>query len=161
MAGRKSLSKSVGFERRETATAARLYDADDSGIPVEAPVEAEDALDPIALHHREMQRIACGQLAVREQDCLAALDRREIDRKHLVDDAEDRLERRLYRVAPVDGRVAMQDFLQHLGIRDQLLALAHQRFEQALRVRLVRVRGTDKVHRNVRVDEHHHSPPAP
>jgi hypothetical protein len=49
--------------------------------------------------------------------------------QHLIDDAQQSVERWLDGVTAVDGDVTMQDLLQDLGVGDEALALIDQPFE--------------------------------
>jgi hypothetical protein len=58
----------------------------------------------------------------------------------------------------INGHVAVQDLLQHLGSGDQTLGLDNGALEQCAGGILVGMRGADQVHRDVRVDEDHTEP---
>ena len=75
-------------------------------------------------HHREMHRIAHGEMLVAKYNLFGALDNRPVHRKDFVDCIQKRVEGWLDVVAAIDGDIAMQDFLQHFGVGDQALALA-------------------------------------
>ena len=62
------------------------------------------------------KRIACRELFALEENCLRTLDGAPIDGPDVIDDAEQRVECGLDRIAPADRGVAMQDLLQHLGV---------------------------------------------
>jgi hypothetical protein len=64
------------------------------------------------------------------------------DVKHVIDDAEQSVERRLDSVPAIDRHVAMKDFLQNLGVGDQALAIIDQFFQQSLGIALMWVRST-------------------
>jgi len=84
-----------------------------------------------------------------------AVDGFKIDREHFVNQTEECVESRLDGVAPFQGHVAVQDFLQNLGIRDQTLVIGDTALENLLSVALVRMHGTHEVHGNVGVNENH------
>ena len=73
--------------------------------------------------------------------------------KYVVNNAQDHLKGRPDGLPLVDGGVAMQDLLQHFRIRDQTLARRNQTLQQDLCFRLVRMRCSDEVHRDVGIDE--------
>lgn len=50
-----------------------VTDADDTGDAIEAAVEAQDAVDLVALHHRHVQGVAGGQARGRDEQPLRAL----------------------------------------------------------------------------------------
>ena len=56
---------------------------------------------------------------------------------HLIYDTEQCIKSRLNRVAPVDGDINVQDFLQYLGIGNKTLTVGNQFLEQTLCVSLV------------------------
>jgi hypothetical protein len=94
----------------------------------------------VLLHDGEMDGITRRERPMSEDNLFGTLGSGSRNIKHLVDDPEQSVECRLDGVAPVDGDVAMQDLLQHLGIGDEALAVIDQLFEQSLRVALVGVR---------------------
>ena len=77
----------------------------------------------------------------------------ERDREDLFDRTQDRVEGGLDGIPAIEGDIPVEDFLENLGISDQSLAGAEGRFQQLTRPCLVRMGGTDQVHRNIRVDE--------
>ncbi len=83
------------------------------------------------------------------------------DVKHLIDDAQQSVERRLDGVPAVNGDVPMQDLLQDLGVGDEALAIIDQLFEPSLSVALVGVRRAHQIHGNVRIDQNHGCAPDP
>jgi hypothetical protein len=97
------------------------------------------------------RRETCG----REQNRLRTFDAEKIDGKHLVDDSQKRLERRLDRVETLDGRIAMKELLEYLGVSHQTLTLGSEPFEKSLCVGLVRMGRSDEVHGHIRIDEDH------
>ena len=106
-------------------------------------------------HDRDMQRVTGRECRGPEHDVARAVQRFHRDRENLVDDAEESVERRLNRVAPVNRDVPMQDLLQHFHVDDQPSIVDREAFEEPLRVGLVRMRGADEVHRDVRIDQNH------
>src|SRR5207237_4284173 len=89
---------------------------------VEAAVEAHDAIHPMLLHDSHMKGIARRQVAIAEHQCFCGLNGGNIDRKDLVDNPVQKIEGRLNRFAPVDGRVPMQNLLKNCGSRDEPVA---------------------------------------
>lgn len=67
------------------------------------------------------------------------------------------VERRLNCVASVDGYVAMNNLLEHLGVGNESIAPERDALEESLCINLVWVSRTDEIHRHVRVDENHDS----
>jgi hypothetical protein len=110
---------------------------------VKPRVKAQDLLDAMLFHNGEVYGIAGGKMTVSLHNLLGPLHRCPIVRQHLINDAEQRIECRLDGVGPVDSGIAVQDFLQHLGIRYQPLALAHQFLKQSLGIALMEVRSAD------------------
>ena len=80
---------------------------------------------------------------------------REIDREDLVHEAQHGIEGRLDRVEAVDGDVAMENLLEHLGVGHEALPLGDAALQEPLRVRLQGMRGPHQVHGDVGVDEDH------
>ncbi len=134
---------------------ALLRDAGDSRKAVEPRVEAQEARDPLALHDGEVKRIPRGQPGVPEHDAFGALDVGKLDRVDPIDDAEQRVEGGLDRVATIDRRVPVEDLLQDFDVRREPFPLREGPLEQPLGVALVRVRRADEIHRDVRIDEDH------
>jgi len=62
-------------------------------------------------------------VAIAEHQCLCGLDGGDVNRKDLVDDPVQKIEGRLNRFEPVDGRVPMQNLLKNFGIRDEPFAI--------------------------------------
>jgi len=132
-----------------------LRKARDPGKGVESGIEGQDPLDPMLLHHGEMHRIACGQLVVSQDNSLRAFHIFLINRQHLIHNRKQCVESQLDCVPAVDGNVTVQNFLEHLGIGDQWLAVRDQPFENSLCVGLVHVRRADKIHWDIRIDQNH------
>jgi hypothetical protein len=80
-------------------------------------------------HDGEMDGITRRQPSMSQDNLLGPFGGRPREVKHLIDDAEESVERRLDGVAAVDGDVPMQDLLQDLGVGDQALAVINQLFE--------------------------------
>ena len=91
---------------------------------VEAGIEAQDLLDPVLLHNCQMDSIAGGEATIAENDLLGALKSVSVDRQDFVHGLQDRVVSRLDVMVAIEGRIAMEDFLQHLGIGDQTPAFA-------------------------------------
>lgn len=90
-----------------------------------------------------------------QEDFFRAFGRSSIDGHNLIHDSEQGIERRLNGVTPVDCDVAMQNFLEHLGIRHESLPITDDFFQRSLRVNLVRMGRSDEIHRNVRIHQNH------
>ena len=82
-----------------------------TGQTVKVAVEAHDPLDPVVAHHRQVNGISRGQIRVADDDLACLLNDLEIDRQNLVDDLEYDLETRVDGISPVDGDIAVEDFL--------------------------------------------------
>src|SRR5687767_12544811 len=100
-----------------------------------------------------MNRVPGGESVSTEQDRFRALDVDELNRKDLVDETEQRIERRLDRVEAPDCGIPMQDLLEYLRIADQLLLASDQRGQRLLRDDLVGMRRSHEIHGHIRVDE--------
>src|SRR5450759_1962103 len=96
-----------------------LVQACNTWKPIKSCVETEDPLDAMLLHNGKMQGIPRRQSRRPQYDRLGALDRRQIDRKHLIDDSKHGIERRLDGLAAVDGDISMQNLLQYFYVRHQ------------------------------------------
>ena len=162
MTGSSSLaghSADAGVSRpHRSADCFALSHASDARVSIEALVKGQDAIDAVALHHGKMECIARGQPSVPEDYGLGSLHRHKIDREDLVHDAKKRLERWMYRLATFNRRVPMKDLLHNLRIRYELLSLVDQPFQEPSCVLFVRVGRAHQVHRDIGVDENHHSP---
>jgi hypothetical protein len=112
-------------------------------------------------HDGYVQGVACRHLWASHEDIFRAICRRCIYSQHLIDNSQQGVESRLDRVAAIYRDVAMQDFLKHLGVGNQALAIADEFFDQSLRVGFMRMRSADQIHGDVRVDENHECVPVP
>jgi hypothetical protein len=135
-------------------------DSRDAGKTVETRVEAHDHRDSSPLHDGQVQRIPGGEPRVAEHDALGAVGIGELDGEDLVGDAQERIEGGLDRVAPVDGDIAVEDLLEHLGARDEGLLPSQGALEHLLRIPFVGVLGAHQVHRDVRVEKNHRAEPS-
>jgi hypothetical protein len=124
-------------------------EANDAWEAVESRIEAHDPPDPMRVHDRQVQRVAGRQANGSEHNGLGSLDDCAINRKDLIDDTEQGVERRLDRVTAVDGDVAMQNLLEDLRVRHETLASRDRLFQESLCVGLVGVRRPHEIHRNV------------
>jgi hypothetical protein len=136
--------------------AARSGESLDSRVAVVVGVEAQDRPDVVAVHDREVQRVASGEPVTSQDDALGGLDLVQRHREDLVHDAEERVERRLDRVEAVHSRVAAENLLQHLGVRHETFSGDDEIVQSTRRASLVRMFRPDQVHRHVRVDEDGH-----
>src|SRR4030095_4375020 len=138
-----------GFHRAPSAPAR------DAGITVESGIERHDLFDAVFLTDRDVHRLTGEQWAAPEYYPLGAVDHRRVDRKDLINDSEQSIEGGLYRIAPIDRNISMQDLLHDLGVGYQSAPLADALLQQTLRVRFMRMRSSHEVHGNVRVDQDH------
>jgi len=86
------------------------------------------------LHDREVYGVASGEFRRSEDDLPGALHIGRSDGKHLIDNAEQRVERRLDRVAPLDRDVPMEDLLQNLGVGHEPSSVEHAALQELLRI---------------------------
>src|SRR4029450_2194712 len=105
-----------------------------------------------------MNGVSSGQLRVAKDDRLGLLDDGQVDRQHLVRQAQQGIEGRLDRLPPVDRPLPVPGLLAHFGVRGQALALRNAGLQQPPRVGLVRVGSPHEVHWDVGVNEDHSGP---
>jgi len=106
-------------------------------------------------HDGEMESITRRQPSMSQDNLLGTLGGGPRDVKHLIDDAQQSVKRRLDGVPAVDGDIPMQDLLQDLGVGDEALAVSDQLFQQSLCVTLVGMRRAHEIHRDVRINQNH------
>jgi hypothetical protein len=90
-----------------------------------------------------------------EDNLFRTLHHHLIDWQDLIHNMHQSVEGWLNRVTPLDGNLAMQDFLKHFGVRHQSSTIQYDFLEQVLGVCFVAVRRAYKIHRNVRIDQNH------
>ncbi len=112
-------------------------------------------------HDGEMESMTRRQPSMSQDNLLGTLGGGPRNVKHLIDDAEQSVERRLDGVPAIDGDVPMQDLLQDLGVGDEALAVIDQLFEPSLCVTLVGVRRAHEIHGDVRINQNHGCAPDP
>src|ERR1700726_2252193 len=115
----------------------------------------------MVVHDGEMHGITRRKLPIPQDNLFRTLCDRPINSQHLIHDAEQTVERWLDCVAAVDSDVAVQDLLENLGVRNQVLAIADRLFEQSSRVALVGMRSANQIHGDIRVDQNHGCAPVP
>ena len=115
----------------------------------------------MVFHDGEMNRISRRDPAMPEDNLLGTFRDGPVNRQHLIDNAKQSVKGRLDGVAAVDRDVTVQDFLEHLRVSNQPLAITDQLLQQVLSVALVSMSRTDEVHRNVRVHQDHCCEPIP
>jgi len=76
-----------------------------------------------------------------------------IDRQYLVCNPQQSVECRLNCFPTIYRNVAVQDFLEHLSVRNQTLAVADQFFKHPLRVGFVRMRCADQIHGDIAISK--------
>lgn len=108
-----------------------------------------------------MHRVAGRKLSISQNNLLRTLHHDAVHRQHLIDDTEQSVESWLNCVAAIDCNISVQDFLQDLGIGNQTLTVGDQLLEQTLRVRFVRMRCANQIHRDIGVDQNHGRGPVP
>jgi len=132
-----------------------LYEARDSRKSVEASVKTEDLRDLMFFHDGQVDRIACGDAGMPQDDLFGSLSGGAVDSKHFIGNSKQSVKRRLYRFASIDGHVSMHDFLKHLSVCHQALALADGLLKKPSRVGLVGMGRANQIHWDIGVDEDH------
>lgn len=80
---------------------------------------------------------------------------------HQVNDPEQCVKCGLDRISPIDGHVAVKDFLEYIGVRNQSFSTADQRLDSPLSIHLMGMSRTDQIHRNVGVNQNQFEVPEP
>ena len=106
-------------------------------------------------HNGQVESVTRVETSIPKDNFFGTLSGGFIDVKHFIYDAEKSVERRLNGIPAIDRHVAMENFLQDLGVSDQALAVIDQFFHQPLSIALMRVRRTHQVHRDIRIHENH------
>src|SRR5688500_17551599 len=99
----------------------------------------------MAMHNSDMDRVARRQALVAHKDVLCGLCVFEVDRQDVVDNAEQRVEGGLDRLAAADRRIAVADLLQDLDVCEQHLARRDGALQEPLCVELVGMSSPDEV----------------
>ena len=120
---------------------------------VEIAVETQNRSNSVALHNRNVHCVAGRHQRSMLGDLPSAQNLHFLDGDHFVDDVQRNLERRSNGFALFDSRIPMENLLQHRGISDQPLPCCNQALQDYLRLGLVWMRGSNQVHRDIRVDE--------
>lgn len=123
----------------------------DARIAVEVFVETQDLRDGTSFHHGDVHRIAGRDPLGPENDELCTLDVPLFYGKDLVNNASQRIERRLNRITPPESNIPVQNLLKDFCIGDQPLFILDTRVDQSSSFNPVRIGGSDQVHRNVGV----------
>lgn len=152
---RSGLTETLTLRIPEALAPLLLSDPRNPRKAVEARVEAHDPGDTSALHHGQVQRVPCGQARVAQHDSPGAVDVGKLYSENLIDDTQERVEGGLDRVSSVDGDIEVEDFLEHLDVRDEPLCVCEQPLQRHPRVAFVGVLCPHQVHRDVRVEEDH------
>ena len=79
----------------------------------------------MSLHYSCVERITRRQTSAAQDDLLGTFCSHLIYRQDLIDDAEQRIKRRLNGIAAIDGRISVQYLLEDLRVRHQSLPVAH------------------------------------
>jgi len=114
-----------------------LVDSVQSGPAVEVGVEGGDRLDSVTLHDGNVEGGSGGEVHRVLDDLPRAQDVGVLDFEDVVDDGEQDLESRRDGVSATHGGVAVEDFLEDLGVGDEAFAGGDLTFEQHLSVGLV------------------------
>ncbi len=112
-------------------------------------------------HDGKMDRVAGRQAPILQNNLLGAFDRRAIDRQDLIDHGQQRIESWLDCVPAINRHVAVQYLLQHLGVGHQTLTFPYQFLQPSLRLCFERMWSTNKIHRDIRINQNHGRTPAP
>lgn len=75
------------------------------------------------LHDGEMNRIAGGEPPIAQDDLLRSFQNEDVDGQDLVRDSQEHVEGGLDVKVTIEGRITMEDLLQHLGVGYESLAL--------------------------------------
>ncbi len=105
--------------------------------PVEIAVEAQNRSYALAFHDCNVHGVARGQQRPVLGDLPGTQNVRFLDAKYFIDDVQRDLERWPNGFTFFDGRVPMENLLQHFRIGDQALPSCDQALEDDLRVGLV------------------------
>ena len=122
---------------------------------IEISVKAQDRSYLMALHYCDVHRIPRRKPRAALSDFSGPQNVRFLNCEHLVDNLQDCLECWLDGVSLVDRCVPMENFLEHFSIGHKPLSRGDQAFQQNLGIGLVRMRGSDQIHWNIRVNEDH------
>ena len=93
----------------------------------------------MTLHDCNVNGIASRQQTTMLSDLGGTQDVSFLDRHHFVNDFQDSLKRRSNDFALIDSRIAVQYFLQHLGVRNQTLTRCDQALQYKLCLCLMRM----------------------
>ena len=126
-----------------------------TGKGIETAVETHDPFHPGALHDSKVNGVARRELRMPQNDLLGSLDIGDGNRKHLIDDTEDRVEGGLDRVPALNGDVPVQDLLQHLGVRNEPFTVGNGALQEVSGIGFMRMGRPYEVHGDVRVDQNH------
>lgn len=107
----------------------------------------------MSFHNSDVHAVTRRQQGTVLGDLAGANDVRLLDRKNSVHNTQYDLESRPNRLSFIDRGVPVDNLLKHLGIGHKPLSRRDQPLEQKLGFSLVRVRGTDEVHRYVGIDK--------
>ena len=117
--------------------------------------------DVVPLHDSNMDRIPGRQSIVAAEQAARPLDVLELDLVDDVNDAEEGIEGRFDRVAPLDRGKSVKDFLREPPRRSPGARCPRSPAPAPASGVLVRMVRPDEVHRDVRVNEDHDPPDSP
>jgi hypothetical protein len=112
-------------------------------------------------HDGYVQGVARRHLWTSHEDVLRAICSGGIHGEHLIDNSKQSVKCGLDGGATINRDIAVQDFLEHLCVRNEAFAIAYEFFEQSLRVGFMWMGGAYQVHGDVRVNENHECVPVP
>ncbi len=127
----------------------------DAWVFIKAAIKAQHETHLLSLHDSQVDCVPGRKPSHAENNLLRPLYDFAVDGIHLIDNSEERVERRLDCIKPTYCSVAVKNFLKHLRIGYQTLSFRDQTFNQALGVHLVRMRRADKIHWHIGIDENH------
>src|SRR5260370_8139676 len=114
---------------------------------VKIGVEAQDRLNSLVFRHGDVDGVPGGKRKSILHDLSGALHVALFHREHVVNDIQEYLKRRPDGISPVDGRIAIKDFLQPLRIGDQSLSDRSQPFHPYLPPHLASMSAPTPSHR--------------
>lgn len=77
----------------------------------------------MSLHHGEMNAITRGEAPISQNNLLRLIHHCSVNGHYLVYSSKQCVESRLNCITTIDGRVAVEDFLEYLGVRDKPLTV--------------------------------------
>ena len=107
---------------------------------VEIGVKTKNRLNFLAFHDGDRDCITSRKRGSMRCTLAGLQDIGSFDREDVVNNIQNQLKSRPNGLSRADGRVPVEDFLKHLGVRDQSLARGNQTLRQELSLGCVRMR---------------------